>query len=43
MSRGGRVTFIKSTLSDLPTYSASLFPLPKGVAYHIEKLQRDFL
>jgi hypothetical protein len=43
LSKGGRVTLIKSTLSNLPTYFMSLFPLPAGVANRIEKLQRDFL
>jgi hypothetical protein len=43
LSKGGRVTLIKSTLSNLPTYFMSLFPLPVGVANRIEKLQRDFL
>jgi len=38
LSKGGRVTLIKSTLSNLPTYFMSLFPLPTGVANHIEKL-----
>ena len=33
---------IKSTLSNLPTYYLSLFSIPMGVAWHIEKLQRDF-
>lgn len=40
---GGRFTLIKSTLSSLPTYFLSLFPLPIGVARRIEKLQRVFL
>jgi hypothetical protein len=39
----GRVTLIKSTLSNLPKYFISLFPLPTGVAYRIEKLQCDIL
>ena len=42
-SKGGRITLIKSTLSNLPTYYLSLFPIPKSVARRIEKLQRDFL
>jgi hypothetical protein len=43
LSRGGRLTLIKSTLSNLPTYYLSLFPVPMSVAYRIEKIQRDFL
>ena len=43
LSNGGRLTLIKSTLSSLPSYCLSLFPLPKSVACRIEKLQRDFL
>jgi len=43
LSKGGRVTLIKSTLSNLPTYFSSLFPIPVRVANRIEKLQRDFL
>jgi hypothetical protein len=34
---------IKSTLSNLPTYMLSLFPIPADVAQRIEKIQRDFL
>ena len=30
--KGGRVTLIKSTLSNLPTYFLSLFPIPIDVA-----------
>lgn len=37
-SKGGRVTLINSTLSNLPTYFMSLFPLSVGVANHVEKL-----
>jgi hypothetical protein len=43
LSKGGRVTFIKRTLANLPTYYLSLFPIPGSVAARIEKLQRDFL
>jgi hypothetical protein len=43
LSKCGRVTLIKSTLSKLPTYFMSLFPLLVGVANHIEKIQQDFL
>jgi hypothetical protein len=42
LSKGGRVTLIKSTLANLPTYYLSLFPLPVSVAKHIEKLQCKF-
>jgi hypothetical protein len=42
-SKGGRLTLIKSTLSNLPTYYLSLFPIPVSVATRIEKVQRDFL
>jgi hypothetical protein len=41
--QGGRVTLIKSTLSNLSTYMLSLFPIPTHVAKHIEKFQLDFL
>jgi len=43
MSNGGRVTLIKSTLSNLSTYYLSLFSIPASVANRIEKLHRDFL
>jgi len=43
LSKGGKVTFIKSTLSNLPTYFLSLFPIPSSVANRIKKLHRDFL
>ena len=42
-SEGGRVTLIKSALSNLPTYFFSHFPLLVGVVNHIMKLQRNFL
>jgi hypothetical protein len=43
LSKGGRLTLIKSTLSNLPTYFLSLFPIPMSVAKRLEKVQRDFL
>uniref|UniRef100_A0A2N9GDX6 Reverse transcriptase domain-containing protein n=1 Tax=Fagus sylvatica TaxID=28930 RepID=A0A2N9GDX6_FAGSY len=43
LSKGGRITLIKSTLSSLPTYFMSLFPIPVSVALRIDKIQRDFL
>ena len=41
--KGGKVTLIKSPLSNLPTYFLSLLPIPVKVANCMEKLQRDFL
>jgi hypothetical protein len=43
LSKGGRITPIKSTIANIPTYYLSLFPLPTSVVVRIEKLQRDFL
>jgi hypothetical protein len=40
LSKGGRVTFIKSTLLNLPTYMLSLLPIPAQVAKRIEKIRR---
>lgn len=42
LSKGGRLTLLKSMLSSLPTYILSLFTIPTHVANKIEKLQRDF-
>ena len=43
LSKGGRVTLIKSTLSNLPIYFLSLFPILASVANRIEKLLWNFL
>ena len=43
LSKGGKVTLIKSSLSSLPTYFLSLLPLSGTVAKHMGKLHRDFL
>lgn len=43
LSKGGRLTLLKSTLSSLPTYYLSLFTIPVNVAQRIETLQRNFL
>jgi hypothetical protein len=41
--KGGRVTFRKSTISNLPSYFISFFPLPTGVENRIKELHRDIL
>ncbi|RVW42672.1 putative ribonuclease H protein [Vitis vinifera] len=43
ISKGGRITLIKSTLANMPIYHLSFFRMPKIVAKRLEKLQRDFL
>ena len=43
LSKGGRITLIKSTLASIPLYQMSVFRMPKSMARRIEKLQRDFL
>ncbi|RVW54571.1 putative ribonuclease H protein [Vitis vinifera] len=43
LSKGGRITLIKSTLASIPIYQMSIFRMPKSVAKRLEKLQRDFL
>uniref|UniRef100_A0A2N9I0X5 Reverse transcriptase zinc-binding domain-containing protein n=1 Tax=Fagus sylvatica TaxID=28930 RepID=A0A2N9I0X5_FAGSY len=39
LSKGGRITLIKSTLSSLPTYFLSLFPVPTSVALRLPTFQ----
>lgn len=43
LSIGGRLTLIKASLSSLPIYYMSLFPIPRGVIAQITCLQRNFL
>ena len=43
LSKGGRLTLLKSTLSGLPTYYLSLFTIPVAVADRLERVQRNFL
>ena len=43
ISKGGRITLIKSTLVSIPIYLLSLIRIPKSIAKRIEKIQRDFL
>ena len=42
LSKEGKVTFIKSSLSSLPTYFLSLLPLPGKVAKHMENYKEIF-
>ena len=41
LSKGGRLTLLKSTLSSLPTF-LSLFTIRQVVAARLEKIQRNF-
>ena len=39
LSKGGSLTLIKSTLSNIPTYLLSLFPILVDITYRTEQLQ----
>ena len=41
--KGGRLTLIKNTLSNMPIYTMSLFQMPRRMQFRLEKIQRDFL
>ena len=43
LSKGGRLTLLKSTLSSLLTYYLFLFFISKAVASRLERIQRNFL
>ena len=43
LSKGGRLTLLKSTLSSLPTYYLSLFTILVAMADRLERIQRKFL
>ena len=43
LSFAGRLTLIKSVLTNLPIYYLSLFQIPAGVAREIEQMQSTFL
>ena len=38
LSKGGRLTLLRSTLSSLPTYFLSLFTIPKAMAARMESI-----
>ena len=40
ISKGGRVTLIRGTLSSLPIYYLSLFRMPQKVCARLESIQR---
>ena len=43
ISKGERITLIRSTLSSMPIYLMSLLRIPRVVSLRLEKIQRDFL
>lgn len=43
LSFAGRLTLIKSVLSNLPVYYMSLFRMPQGIAKELNKIQSVFL
>ena len=43
ISKGGSLTLIKRTLSNLPIYTMSLYRMPIGIKLRLEKFRRNFL
>ena len=43
LSKGGRLTLLKSIFSSLSTFFLSLFTIPPAVADRLERIQRNFL
>lgn len=43
LSKGAKLTLIKSTISSLPIYVMLLFAILRKVSLSLEKIQRDFL
>ena len=43
LSIGGRLTLIKSSLSNLPLYFMSLYPIPQSIIARIKRIHRKFL
>lgn len=43
LSKAGRLTLVKSTLSSLPTFYMSIFVLPASVRNRLERMEREFL
>ena len=43
ISKGGILTLIRNTISNMPIYLMSLFRMPRKLKSKIEKIQRDFL
>jgi hypothetical protein len=42
MSKEGKLTLIKNTLSNFPTYYLSMFPIPVGVTKGLKNFRRTF-